>query len=85
MFNQTEMKKIGQMPIRRGKNALVTLSRSYFMFHGIASYCETWTLWNLLECSITKRIASTNWKEACKDSQWEGLNFGEPVSMSLSY
>ena len=85
MFNQTEMKKMGQMPIRRGKNAPVTLSWSCFMFHAIASCCEIWNLWNLLECSITKRIASTNWKEACKDSQWEGLNFGEPVSMFLSY
>ena len=37
------MCKQGQIPIRRGRNAPVTLTMTYFMFHCIASSCETGT------------------------------------------
>ena len=37
-------KKQGQMPIRRGRNAPVTLTLSYFIFDWIASCCETGTI-----------------------------------------
>ena len=60
--------------------------RLYFMFHLIASYCETGTIDNLLECSTAVRFASTKewsmhatvnekaWILECKpDSYWQGL------------
>ena len=59
------------MPIRRGRKASITLTLSYFMFHWIASCCETGTTSNLLECSTAIRIKQLEWiMHATANESW---------------